>query len=53
LRPYPDGGAAGYQIPLAEMLAAYYLARGWDSETGAPVLPKLAELSLQWVAKDA
>lgn len=53
LRAYPDGGAAGYLIPLAEMLAAYYAARGWDPETGAPLLQKLDELSLKWVVKDA
>jgi aldehyde:ferredoxin oxidoreductase len=37
LKPYPDGGAAGYVIPLEEMLIAYYQVRGWDAETGMPV----------------
>ena len=36
LRPLEDGGAAGYEIPFEEMLAAYYEARGWDAETGMP-----------------
>ena len=52
LRAYPDGGAAGYLIPFDEMLAAYYAARSWDPETGAPLLQKLDELALKWVVKD-
>lgn len=51
LRPYSDGGSAGYIIPFDEMLAAYYLARGWDSQTGAPTAKKLDELGLNWVVK--
>ena len=49
LAPYPDGGAAGYVIPLEEMLTAYYIARSWDAETGYPSQEKLAELGLDWV----
>lgn len=46
LRAYEDGGSAGYVIPFDEMMAAYYQARGWDSETGAPRPEKLAALGL-------
>ena len=47
--PYQDGGAKGYEIPLEEMLEAYYHARGWDSASGMPGDPKLNELGLDWV----
>jgi len=47
LRPYDDGGSAGYQIPFAEMLAAYYAARGWDADTGMPAQATLAALGLE------
>jgi aldehyde:ferredoxin oxidoreductase len=49
LEPYKDGGSAGYVIPFAEMLAAYYAARGWDPETGFPSVEKLNALGLDWV----
>ena len=52
LEAYTDGGAAGYVIPFAEMMAAYYAARGWDAETGRPTQQKLLELGLNWVGKD-
>lgn len=45
LRPYAEGGAAGYQIPFEEMLQAYYAARGWDSQ-GRPSAQKLEALGL-------
>lgn len=46
LRAYADGGSAGYVIPFEEMMAAYYAARGWDAESGAPKPEKLKELGL-------
>ncbi len=46
LRAYEDGGAAGYVIPFEEMMSAYYKARGWNAETGAPRPEKLKELML-------
>ncbi len=46
LEPYADGGAAGYRIPFAEMLAAYYQARGWDPATGAPTAETRRRLGL-------
>jgi len=49
LEPYIDGGAEGYRIPFDEMIKAYYIARGWDPETGYPLLEKLNELGLNWV----
>jgi aldehyde:ferredoxin oxidoreductase len=52
LEPYQDGGSAGYVPPFADMLAAYYTARGWDPETGKPTPEKLAELGLEWVTQD-
>ena len=47
LKALPDGGAAGYIIPFDEMLSAYYAARSWDAETGAPTSEKLSELGLE------
>jgi len=50
---YQDGGAAGYKIPLQEMLQAYYMVRGWDPETGRPLKEKLLSLGgLEDVARD-
>lgn len=52
LEPYQEGGAAGYVIPFAEMLEAYYEARGWDKETGKPSKEKLLELGMEEIARD-
>ncbi len=52
MEPYPDGPVAGYVIPLDEMLAAYYSARGWDPQTGRPTREKLLDLGLEDVAAD-
>jgi len=52
LEPYQDGGSAGYVPPIDEMLKAYYIARGWDPETGKPTPKKLVELGLEWVTQD-
>ena len=52
LEPYKEGGAAGYVIPFAEMLEAYYEARGWDKVTGKPSKEKLVELGLEDIARD-
>ncbi|MEW6717150.1 MAG: aldehyde ferredoxin oxidoreductase family protein [Chloroflexota bacterium] len=52
LQPLPDGGAAGYTIPLADMLQAYYASRGWDAQTGFPTPEKLATLGLEWTIPD-
>lgn len=46
LNPLPDGGSAGFTIPFEKMLKAYYLARGWDDNTGIPTKKKLIELGL-------
>ncbi len=51
--PYADGGAADFEIPLEEMLSAYYQARGWDQKSGMPTAQKLQALNLDWVKKDA
>ncbi len=52
LEPYQEGGAAGFVLDFASMLAAYYQARGWDWETGKPTQEKLLELGLDEAAKD-
>jgi aldehyde:ferredoxin oxidoreductase len=49
LEPLADGPVAGYVPDIQGMLAAYYLARGWDPLTGQPTPKKLAELDLAWV----
>ncbi len=41
----PDGPAKGNITPLQDMLAEYYLIRGWD-EQGRPTQEKLKELGL-------
>ena len=52
LEPYPDGGSAGFVPDFAAMLEAYYVARGWDPETGRPKKEKLRELGLNEIVKD-
>jgi aldehyde:ferredoxin oxidoreductase len=52
LEPYEQGGAAGYVPPIAEMLEAYYEARGWDKVTGKPSKEKLLELGLDEIVRD-
>jgi aldehyde:ferredoxin oxidoreductase len=52
LEPYHEGGAAGYVIPFAEMLEAYYEARGWDKVTGRPSKEKMLELGMDEIAND-
>ena len=45
-RALADGGAAGYEPPVEEMLRAYYAAREWDSITGWPSRDRLRRLGL-------
>ncbi len=52
LEPYKEGGAAGYVIPFAEMLEAYYEARNWDKVTGKPAREKLMGLGMEDIAHD-
>ncbi len=53
LAPFPPGGGSeGYVPPIQEMLHAYYVARGWDTENGFPTRAKLDALGLGWVVKD-
>ncbi len=52
LEPYKEGGAAGYIIPFDDMLSAYYVARGWDAQTGRPTKEKLISLGLDEAAND-
>jgi aldehyde:ferredoxin oxidoreductase len=53
LMPYPSGGGSeGYVPPIHEMLAAYYIVRGWHPESGFPTQDKLESLGLVWALKD-
>lgn len=52
LKPFPDGGSAGFVPDFNGMLSAYYEARGWDVETGKPSNEKLVELGLNDVEND-
>jgi aldehyde:ferredoxin oxidoreductase len=49
-RVLPDGGAAGYDIPVEQMLRAYYAARDWDPGSGWPSDDRLRRLGLSDVA---
>jgi aldehyde:ferredoxin oxidoreductase len=48
LRPLVDGGSAGFVPDFYGMMEAYYLARGWNPETGIPSKEKLDSLGLGW-----
>lgn len=52
LEPMTEGGSAGYVVPFDAMLRAYYMARGWDWETGRPGKAKLTELGLKWTIEN-
>ncbi len=45
--PLPDGPSKGMVVNLGPMLEEYYLARGWDRQTGYPSPEKMQELGLQ------
>lgn len=48
----PGGGSEGYVPPIQEMLHAYYLARGWNADSGFPTHDRLELLGLDWAWKD-
>ncbi|MFQ6100573.1 MAG: aldehyde ferredoxin oxidoreductase family protein [Anaerolineae bacterium] len=50
LEPLQEGGSAGSVPDLETMLAEYYEARGWDSETGKPTQETLERLDLTFAA---
>ena len=52
LAPFKEGGSADFEPDLAGMLYGYYLARGWDLDTGKPLLETLLRLGLADVASD-
>ncbi len=52
LEPLKDGGAAGYRIPIDDMLETYYQVRGWDAETGLPDPKKMEELNIAKFIED-
>lgn len=48
-QPLGEGGAAGFTIPFAEMLSAYYAVRGWEADTGRPGRSLLKRLDLEGI----
>jgi len=52
MKPFPDGGSAGFVPPLEGMLDVYYEAREWDKETGKPTPLKMQELGLSEYVDD-
>jgi aldehyde:ferredoxin oxidoreductase len=46
LKPFEEGGSAGFVPDIDNMLYAYYVERGWDPHTGRPTPEKLKELGL-------
>ena len=44
--PAGSGPSTGSVLELEAMLDEYYLARGWETETGLPTSEKLRELGL-------
>ena len=53
--PVPEGPMKGSRISketLEGLKDQYYEYRGWDKKTGNPSRPKLAELGLEFAAKD-
>ncbi len=52
LQPLPDGGAAGYEIPFRDMLAAYYQVRDWEGGSGRPSAARLQALGLDFAVHD-
>ena len=53
--PIPEGPMKGSVIPkatLEQLKDDYYAYRGWDLKTGNPTKEKLAELNLEFAAKD-
>jgi len=54
LKPYNDQppGADNFIPDIKNMLAEYYIVRGWDHHTGYPSKDKLKSLDLNWIAED-
>jgi aldehyde:ferredoxin oxidoreductase len=54
LKPYVDNppGSDGFVPDIDHMIDAYYIARGWDADTGYPKKEKLFALGLEWVMED-
>jgi len=53
--PLKAGASKGNVISqedLKQMLDEYYIARGWDVNTGVPTKEKLLELGLGYVANE-
>ena len=52
LRPLADGGTEGNVPDMDALLTEFYRQRGWDWESGKPLLDKLRELGLNEAAKE-
>ncbi|MBI3762053.1 MAG: aldehyde:ferredoxin oxidoreductase, partial [Chloroflexi bacterium] len=52
LKPYAEGGAAGFVPDLDTLLTDYCRVRGWDEATGRPTRLTLSALGLPDVADD-
>ncbi len=52
LRARPDASSEAAELPLQDMLHAYYLARGWDELSGKPLPETLVRLGLDDVVRD-
>ncbi len=55
LEPLPDavGEGEGFVPDIETMLKLYYIARGWDPETGVPTHETLEELGLRFTTQEA
>jgi len=52
LKPLAEGGTEGNVPDMDALLPEYYRQRGWDWETGKPLLDKLRELGLNEAANE-
>lgn len=52
MKPRPDAPSEQGELPLEEMLLAYYLARGWDEASGKPLPETLERLGLEGAIPD-
>jgi aldehyde:ferredoxin oxidoreductase len=51
-RPFRDDPDTPYPFDFNAMLDAYYVARGWDLNSGYPTPDKLRELGLDFIIED-
>ncbi|MEJ5200838.1 MAG: aldehyde ferredoxin oxidoreductase family protein [Anaerolineales bacterium] len=51
VQPLPDGGHEGYVPDTETLLHEYYVASGWDENTGSPTKAKIKELGLEFAER--